>query len=87
LLIFLALLLAWTEHPAKVISGVQGRYFLFPAILTAFALSADERSHKMLFKRISYGLLFVLYIFSIFQTRRAILERYSQAEKTELKEE
>ncbi len=37
-LIFLALLLAWTPHPARLVQGVQGRYFIVPALLVAYAL-------------------------------------------------
>ena len=32
-LIFLALLVTWTPHPALLVKGVQGRYFVVPAIL------------------------------------------------------
>lgn len=32
-LAFLAMLLTWTPHPAQTIQGVQGRYFLVPAIM------------------------------------------------------
>lgn len=38
LLVFLALLLTWTPHPATVIQGVQGRYFTVPALLLATAV-------------------------------------------------
>lgn len=41
LLIFLALLITWTPHPASVVNGVQGRYFVVPALLTAYALSGS----------------------------------------------
>jgi len=37
-LVFLALLATWTPHPARVIAGVQGRYFVVPVLLTAYAL-------------------------------------------------
>ena len=42
LLVFLALLINWTPHPATLIAGVQGRYFLVPALLFAFALSGHD---------------------------------------------
>jgi uncharacterized membrane protein len=38
-LIFLALLVTWTPHPASVVQGVQGRYFVVPMILLGYALS------------------------------------------------
>lgn len=38
-LVFLALLVTWTPHPALTVTGVQGRYFVVPVILLAFAIS------------------------------------------------
>jgi len=40
-LVFLALLVAWTPHPAQVVNGVQGRYFIVPAILLAYLLGGS----------------------------------------------
>jgi uncharacterized membrane protein len=40
LLVFLAMLLTWTPHPATTIRGVQGRYFIVPALMIAYALGA-----------------------------------------------
>jgi uncharacterized membrane protein len=39
-LVFLAMLVTWTRDSAEVIEGVQGRYFLIPAITLAYALGA-----------------------------------------------
>jgi uncharacterized membrane protein len=44
LLIFLALLITWTPHPAVVVNGVQGRYFVVPALLAAYALSGSAHT-------------------------------------------
>lgn len=38
-LVFFALLVTWNAHPAATIQGVQGRYFLVPAMTAAAALS------------------------------------------------
>jgi len=38
LIVFAALLAAWTPHPAEVILGMQGRYLLLPALLACLAL-------------------------------------------------
>ena len=46
LIVFLALLLQWTPHPATVIEGVQGRYFLIPAIMLAYALSGTGSPYR-----------------------------------------
>lgn len=37
-LVFIAMLVTWTPHPAQSILGVQGRYFAIPAILILYAL-------------------------------------------------
>ena len=37
-LIFLALLVTWTPHPATLVQGVQGRYFVVPMLLLGYAL-------------------------------------------------
>ena len=38
-LTFLALLVTFTPHPATLVQGVQGRYFLVPSIMLAYAIS------------------------------------------------
>jgi len=38
-IVFAALLIQWTPHPATVILGVQGRYFFVPALLIAVAFT------------------------------------------------
>jgi uncharacterized membrane protein len=52
-LVFLALLVTWTPHPATVIKGVQGRYFLVPLILMAYAISGYETQLRPLRKWIN----------------------------------
>ena len=46
-LVFLALLVTWTPHPASVILGVQGRYFVVPVLLTAYALGGFGRTRGL----------------------------------------
>lgn len=41
-IVFLALASTWTAYPATVIEGVQGRYFLVPAMLVCYALSGPN---------------------------------------------
>jgi uncharacterized membrane protein len=47
LLVFLALLVTWTAHPATTIAGVQGRYFIVPAIMLAYAIGPTPRHRPM----------------------------------------
>lgn len=42
MMVFLALLVTWTVHPAVTVAGVQGRYFVVPAIMAAYALGAPD---------------------------------------------
>lgn len=39
LLTFLALLTSWTPHPAQVVSGIQGRYFMIPALMLGMTIA------------------------------------------------
>ncbi len=80
MLIFLALLITWNAHPASVIDGVQGRYFLVPAILIAYALNGNP-GIKTYPAVISYILLGALFLFSIFNTTTLLLNRYYISDK------
>ena len=48
--VFLLLLVAWTPDPthAQLIEGVQGRYFLVPALMVAMALAAPQEQRECL---------------------------------------
>ena len=48
--VFLLLLVAWTPDPtrAQLIEGVQGRYFLTPALMVAMALAAPKAKQQRL---------------------------------------
>ena len=48
--VFLLLLVAWTPDPthAQLIEGVQGRYFLVPALMVARALAAPQEQQERL---------------------------------------
>ena len=85
LLTFFALLATWTPHPATVIEGVQGRYFMLPALVLAFALGPAERSSASagasriaLFGRSLIGLLLLglLALYSLSVTVEALVSRY-----------
>jgi len=75
-LTFFALLILWTPHPATVILGVQGRYFLVPAMFVAYALDSNQRTRSLVHKSLGVFLLAVLVLFSSFSTRELLLERY-----------
>lgn len=41
-LVFLLLLWSWTPYPAQLIEGVQGRYFIAPALLLSYAAATPS---------------------------------------------
>lgn len=56
--VFLLLLVSWTPDPtrAQLIEGVQGRYFLVPALMVAMALAAPQGQQQRLSGlMLSYG--------------------------------
>ena len=56
--VFLLLLVAWTPDPtrAQLIEGVQGRYFLLPALMVAMALGAPQgQQQRLQGLMLSYG--------------------------------
>jgi uncharacterized membrane protein len=75
-LIFFAMLTTWTPHPATIIIGVQGRYFLIPAIVLTYAFYGNPSELGQLRQRISYALLSVLGLYSFVNTTQLLLDRY-----------
>jgi hypothetical protein len=74
--IFFALLITWNKHPARLIQGVQGRYFQVPMIMIAYAVSGRLNPAEGIFRRMALGLVMVLAGFTIFGTSRLLIERY-----------
>lgn len=76
LLIFFALLVTWTPHPASTILGVQGRYFYGPAIMFAYAVSGDLNLYEGVYRKVALVLVVILYAFTLFATTKLLLDRY-----------
>lgn len=76
LIIFFALLVTWTPHPAEYILGVQGRYFLIPLLLIAYAISPGAGSKYRLPSQIGMLSVIGFWIFSVSITSESILSRY-----------
>lgn len=75
-IVFFALLVTWTTHPAKLIEGVQGRYFHFPLLFIAYAITSLNHS-PMTTKKLAVNGLLVLYIaFTFSITYSVLLSRY-----------
>lgn len=84
-LTFLALLITWNVHPATVIHGVQGRYFLIPSILTVYALSwrSQDVSPAQWRNASGMALVVVLCVFSFSVSANRLLETYHRSPRGE----
>ena len=76
LLIFFALLITWNVHPAKVIEGVQGRYFLIPLLMLAYAVDGGSVSKSPFFTAAGAAVLALVFLVSTYSTASALLGRY-----------
>ena len=75
-LIFLAMLVTWTPHPASVVKGVQGRYFVVPAILLAYAASGYATQQPPLRQWIATASMAVFALTSLTALTMALWGRY-----------
>jgi len=75
-IIFFAMLVSWTPHPASLIDGVQGRYFLIPAMMFAYALCQQVKKQGSLKQTHALGCLGVLGIYSAINTGVLVFNRY-----------
>ncbi|WP_395495730.1 DUF2142 domain-containing protein [Acetobacter sp. KSO5] len=73
LLIFTALYLAWTPISASEIDGIQGRYFLIPALFLAYALGEMKITPRSL---CAFSLFLVVFLFSVHAMIPVLLTRY-----------
>lgn len=76
LLVFFAMLVTWSVLPAIYVQGVQGRYFLVPALMLAYAICSGPGAGHRLHNLLAPGLLALLVLFSSFHTIRLLLDRY-----------
>lgn len=83
-IVFAALLIQWTPHPATVILGVQGRYFFVPALLICVAFtrpfsslaSSQAVSLRAWLQKISLVVLVILSTSALYCTSTLLLGRY-----------
>ena len=75
LLAFLAMLLTWTPHPATVVEGVQGRYFLIPCMLLLLAFCSWKRCHEVQ-QQLLNMLLFTLFSASLVLSVERMLQGF-----------
>ena len=80
LIVFFAMLVTWTPHPAEYIMGVQGRYFLIPAILLSYAISDVSGYANRLRAYSAASILLPIFLMSVYWTTELILRRYYVAD-------
>lgn len=76
LMTFLALLVQWTVGPATTVDGVQGRYFMIPALILSYAMFADATARAGILEIIRTALTAVLFILVTHATIRLLVGRY-----------
>jgi uncharacterized membrane protein len=76
LIVFFALLVTWNTHPAKIIDGVQGRYFLFPMLFIAYAIGGSTQELRPIKTILSSSILIIFIAYSIIATTQLLLARY-----------
>jgi uncharacterized membrane protein len=76
LIVFFALLITWNPHPAQIIQGVQGRYFLIPSLMVAYAIAADLKVDEGAARKLALALVFGLGAFTVFNLPPLVIKRY-----------
>lgn len=76
-LVFVAMLVSAHSHPVTVIPGVQGRYFMIPAIMFSYAISGSIRSENAMKSLASVSLLLLWVVFVCLFTIPLLRDRYS----------
>jgi hypothetical protein len=79
LLAFFALLVTWSPHPAGVIEGIQGRYFLVPVLMLAYATAGGSRLGEGIARKSGLVIVVLIGAYSIVGVPRVLLERYFMA--------
>lgn len=75
LMVFFALLVTWNPHPAPLIQGIQGRYFLVPAMLLVYSISPRGKLLPLP-RGMALVLLSGLMVYSTYATIKLLLFRY-----------
>lgn len=76
-LVPLLLLLMWTPFESPTIDGVQGRYFLLPAMVLAMALpKTHERRGGRLIPAVGFGFTVLVALYTLVATLPVLVARY-----------
>ena len=75
-LVFLSMLMIVNQHPANIINGVQGRYFLIPVVMLAYAISGNLKINEGVARKIALVFLAGFVIFTVTSTSKLLIARY-----------
>lgn len=76
MLAMLAMLFTWSPHPASVVQGVQGRYFLVPVMLFLLGFCSWTPAVNEGWQRLRFFLLYALGSASLFISVHRLLQIY-----------
>ncbi|TDK56687.1 DUF2142 domain-containing protein [Pseudomonas moraviensis] len=76
LLVFFALLITWSAHPAQIIEGVQGRYFLIPMLMLAYAFDRVPAFKSSFIPAASAAVLALMFLVSTYSTAATLMSRF-----------
>jgi uncharacterized membrane protein len=75
-LLLALLLVTWTQHPATIVMGIQGRYFLLPVLIFSYALHGNTKLLQTKRVYIAYPLLAISCLTTIYVMTNSLLQRY-----------
>lgn len=75
-IVFFAMLATWTTQPARDIEGVQGRYFMLPALIAAWAMMLAFPRPVPFLRWIASALISVYLVAAVWVSGQALLDRY-----------
>ncbi len=79
LLAFFAIAVTWNDYPVAVISGVQGRYFIIPALLFALAIGPMAHERTPTQRRVEWGTTTAMAAYFLFVLMGTLYGRYHLA--------
>jgi uncharacterized membrane protein len=75
-LLFALLLVTYTPHPATIVMGVQGRYFLLPLLVLSYSLHGNTRLLRTARAYIAYPALTISGLIALYVMTDALLQKY-----------
>jgi uncharacterized membrane protein len=76
LVFYFALLVDWNERPTAFIEGIQGRYFLIPALIFSYAISAEKQLGEGVARKAALLVCAGFFCLSFFITAQTLLSRF-----------